>query len=936
MTLDDAEGLAEAEGQRFGTFVAVASRRALLQSGEVVHLGDRAFDILLALLARRGDFVARDDLVAAVWPDRLVGDAALRVHISHLRKALGADPCGASWIVHVPGRGYALAEVASDAGGVSRCEAAGGDETRQDANPNARVFGREPILKAITDNLASRQLTTLVGPGGVGKTTVAAEVVRRVRDRFDTTVEVDLSVVVDPPMLIGALAASLQIGSPKTTSLSALIAAVRDREVLILLNSCEHLVAAVAEVAELMLRQAPRLRILATSRQALRAEGEWVRRVEPLDVPPPGAALTPAAALGFGAIELFVARANCQPGGYVLAPDDVVPIAEICRRLEGIPLAIELAAARLDRLELLGLGQSLDDGLGALSDGLPGVAPRHQTLNATLDWSYRDLTPDEQMTLRALSVFRGFSAQAAADLLQDEAVNDVSQTLMSLVAKSLVVAHLAADGTDYRLLDITRAYAHAKLEEAGEIARRRRRHAEIFKVVADRSEAEWARLPTTAWVETYAGDVPNFRLALDWAFSADGDAETAVGLTVALIPLFLQLSLVEECLNHVQAAISRLGRLRTDTRQARLKLSAALGWKPAGRTTEDQAASDLVETLAIATELGDVDYRLRCYWGLWLNAGNAARPAEALDFADAFIALADQAGEPNERLVGERMRARSLMLLGRLRDARLGIDRVLADYVAPPNRSHIVRYHHEQTLNARVIHSRLRWLMGNPIEAYADLRETVAAAEALGHGLTLAYVLADGACPLALAAGDFENAERYIGDLRREAETLGVAAWAAYSRGFHGELLHRQGNPAAGAESLRAAIRELTDLRFTVHRSAFSAALAAALLDTGAASEAGAVLEAELAEAAVVGDAWHTPELLRLRSRARIADLGRDGLAEARSDVIHALALSHAQGALTWERRAQVELAALTDLKASVSRRGALTERASRPAPASR
>jgi predicted ATPase len=459
----------------FGPFVLVAAEPQLLQEGVPVHVGSRALAILLLLVDRAPATVSHEEILAHVWPDIFIDQINLRVQMNALRKVLREDS-ETRYIVNTRGRGYRFIAP------VSRRRSHVEERARRSNVPHwlTRLVGRADEVSAITDLLSAKRLVTIAGPGGVGKTSVALEVAHNlVSSYIDGACMVDLTAVADPGMVCGAVAAALQL--PLTAGLPEILRHLRDRHLLILLDNCEQVVEAAARVAENLLRSSAKITILVTSREPLRTEGEWVFRLAGLETPPQTERLDVAHALAFPAIELFVERAECGSEPFVFSDAEVPLLAEVCRRLDGIPLAIELAAARVGLFGIFGLLTLLDDSFALLTRGRRTAPPRHQTLGATLDWSFNLLSESEQMLLTRLSVFEShFTREAAVAVAtcNTMSTSHVLNGLTELTAKSLAVASLRESTVVYRLLETTRVYAAGKFTEKMEQDEILRRHAE--------------------------------------------------------------------------------------------------------------------------------------------------------------------------------------------------------------------------------------------------------------------------------------------------------------------------------------------------------------------------------------------------------------------------------------------------------------------------
>src|SRR5262245_45478555 len=338
--------------------------------------------------------------------------------------------------------------------------------------PPARMLGRDDIVNSLVSQLPQRRFITVVGPGGIGKTTVALAVAHKSVTSYDDGVRfVDLAPLTDPLLVPSALAFVLGVAIRSDDPIPGLVASLRDKKMLLVFDSCEHVLNVAVSLAEQVLRGAPGVHILATSREVMRAEGERVQRLGPLGVPATTAGLTAADALAYPAVQLFVERATESLDTFELTDAEAEVVADVCRRLDGIALAIELAAGRVDAFGVKGLAAHLDDRFRLLTGGRRTALPRHQTLSATLDWSYEQLPEPERVVLRRLAVLAGgFTLDAARAIAAgpDIDAGTIDEHVANLVAKSLVTADIGDGVLHYRLLETTRAYGLVKLKEAGE------------------------------------------------------------------------------------------------------------------------------------------------------------------------------------------------------------------------------------------------------------------------------------------------------------------------------------------------------------------------------------------------------------------------------------------------------------------------------------
>jgi predicted ATPase/DNA-binding winged helix-turn-helix (wHTH) protein len=907
--------LESAVGERlkFGEFELAPVARALWRRGEQVRLGSRALEILIALASRPGQIVSKDDLTQLVWRGAFVDETALRVGISAVRKALG--PGGDRYIATVPCRGYCFVldvETTATKPMPARPHFKRLKPQRLPAQI-ARVVGRDGVIVALAAEATCRRLLSLVGPGGIGKTTVAVAVADRLRAAFDAVAFVDLAPIENGTQMSAAAAAALGLNLRlQEDSVDEIAVAVEDRRVLIVLDNCEHLVDAAAAFVEALLSSVPGVTILATSRERLRAAGEWVHQLSPLDAPPQSSTQSAEEVRGYPAAEMFEERAAFALGGYQISDADAPYVAEICRRLDGIALAIELAAGRLTGLGVQGLANSLEDCFSILTHGRRTALPRHQTLRATLDWSYRLLSPEDQAALRCLSVFNGgFTLEDAAFVMGPLILGEANDRLTSLLDKSLVAAIPEERTLRYRLLDTTRAYGQNKLEETGEANPPRRRHAEHVTAVFDRAEAEWDQRPTADWLQTYGRELGNLRAALDWAFSKEGDGAVGARVTAAAAPLWFHLSLLDEGLSRVEHAITWLKDQPSPDRRLMMQLYAISGW-PQMRAIKGipSGAEAWRETLALAMELDDVDYQLRAIWALSVDRSNNGEATEALALADRFAALAERAGDSQDRMIGQRIRGKSLHYLGDFVGSRRQIEQMLERYAPPPQRSHLIRFQYDQRLTAQVTLVRGLWLQGHADQALALVEQMIAEGLALEHTLTLAHILSDAACFIALWAGDLPLAARYTKMLREHTTLHALDVWRTYADAFEGEILIRQGNAYDGIVPLRRAIRSLEAAGFVLHNAAFEGALTDGLIACGRHDEADAIVSSALARCQHSGAAWCVPELMRVRALSLAA---RKRTEEAIGLVVDGLEIARSQGALAWELKLASTLVTIHD-----------------------
>nr|WP_298142974.1 winged helix-turn-helix domain-containing protein [uncultured Pseudomonas sp.] len=456
---------------RFGPFCYHAHQRLVADGNKPLRLGSKALEILHLLIENAGAVVSKETIIAHVWPSTVVEDINLRVQIAALRRVLRDGQGGQRYIVNVPQRGYSFvaevqAGIAQSAGPAWRAESSG-------ANLPVRlsaVEGRDAVVERLIKLLPVRRFITLVAAGGMGKTTVAVRAAELLQQHYgDGVVFVDLAALTDSARVPAKVLSTLGLGTQGIEPGACLADHLRNRHLLLLLDNCEHLIDACANLAEHLLKEAPRLSILATSREPLLAVGESVQRLIPLSIPEATAHLSANEALKYSALQLFVSRVAAHQERFTLQEQDVATVADICRRLDGSPLAIELAAARVEAFGLEGLRVHLDGDFLLSMRGQRTALSRQQSLRDSLSWSYALLSTAERTVLQRLAVLK-------APVTLDQAITVVScellgeacifEAIIQLAAKSLLFVEMSAEGARYGLLNCTRAYALEKLRES--------------------------------------------------------------------------------------------------------------------------------------------------------------------------------------------------------------------------------------------------------------------------------------------------------------------------------------------------------------------------------------------------------------------------------------------------------------------------------------
>lgn len=897
----------------FGPFQLIANERLLLREGAPVELGGRALDILTVLVAHPNEPISKSDLLAKVWPDVTVDEGSLRFHIAGLRKALGDGKDGARYITTLAGRGYCFVAPVTRAG--NPATAAKASPVRPpDANlPNrlTRMVGRTDDIKAIASQLANNRFVTIVGSGGVGKTTVALAVAHERLASFpDGALFVDFGAMSDPKLTGPSVAAMLGLTVQSDDALPSLLAFLRDKRILLVFDNCEHLIDAVANIAERIFAAAPHAHILATSREPLRIEGEHVYRLEPLACPPDDVKLTAETARSFPATQLFLERAAASGAHIELNDQDAALIADICRKLDGVALAIELAAGRVEANGLQQTATLLEQRLGFLWQGQRTAPPRQKTLQATLDWSYSLLNDVERIVLRRLAVFVGhFTIDAALAVVTGERIEraQVFGAIDSLVAKSMVATRPFGAMMRYRLLDTTRSYALGLALDAADLTALARRHAAYFQ----------------DWLEQASGDIPahqsvarsihliaiaNVRAALQWAFAPNGDAAAGVRLAAAAGPIFLALSLLTDCHRWSERALAALDDT-TRNSGAEMRLQAALAMSLMfSRGDHDSARKALTKALAIAETKGNARDRLLILAPLHTSHFRAGEYKTALQYAHRALTVAADIDDPAAISLAQALLGISLHKSGDLDGARVQLVGAVKHGAAGLRLGTAYLGFNGASL-ASIVLARTLWLQGYPDQARELAQRTVREAEDLGHPVTLSIALIWSISVL-IWRGDLAAADKQIDLFIARAGEHSMTPYLVVGRALKAELAIRTGDVKTGVDALRQALHEMQAARYEVLTSWFSITLAKGLIDATQFTPGLALVDETIARVTANGDGTALPELLRMKGvllwlrPAPDLDAAERGLRES-------LALAQQQSARSFQLRTATDLAKL-------------------------
>jgi predicted ATPase/DNA-binding winged helix-turn-helix (wHTH) protein len=860
---------------KFGPFELSSSERVLRREGEALPLGGRALDILIYLAERPGEVIAKQELMDHVWSDVTVEEGSLRVHVAAIRKALGDGQFGNRYIANIKGRGYSfVGTVVPLTGNIeSRNE-----RSRQQGKIPARplmMIGRETVVSDVSDKLRNERFITLIGPGGIGKTTIALAVGQAAAEEFGGEVYlVELECLTDPRHVAGAVATSLGVALKSKDPCLELVNLVRSRKLLIILDSCEHVIEAVASLAEQLYRQTEDIHVLTTSRESLNVEGEHCYRVPPLDCPPDGLEQTANAVLRYPSVQLFVRRVAARAGSVVLTDEEAPFVAEICRKLDGIPLAIELAAGQVAALGIKNTVARLVSRPELLRLSHRTAVPRHRTLKATLDWSYDLLSDVERIVFRRIAPFAGhFTIEGARYVAGELGVGtgEVCDAIAGLVEKSLITTRIDETQAKYRLLDTTRAYALEKLEEHGEFDPISLRHAEYVIQQLESGKEMLSAQPIAERVAAYSWQLSNVRSALEWSFGSHGNDKIATRLVAASTRLFMELALLIEWQAWAEQAIARLGDQPGNSRQ-------------------------------------DLARELRLLSGLFLYSSWTTDIYRALEIAERSQKVALKIQDPDDMAHAETMLGAANHLAGNHLVAQKHFEAGLRHSASDSRlRAGHYLFHHTTLSLAGMARSLLyRGLLDQSLD-YARL--AIQEGEKSGNPTTLCRSLIL-ILPVYLALEDWQRSEQYIAQLNDLSAAQALKPLHAIATGFRGKWLLLQDNIRDGVPLLKRASEELEAQRHEMLNMDFVSDLGVGLAASGQHEEALTLVGDALDVQQRGGEFLFVPALLRVKGLI-LASRSHGDHPEAETSFLSAIDWAKRQSATLFELKAAMDLAEL-------------------------
>lgn len=906
----------------FGATVVVPRRREVLHRGAKIDIGNRAFDLLLYLVESRGDVLSKDQIVARVWNNRVVEDNTVEGQISALRRALGEDRLA---IRTVNGRGYQfvgdliIAGPRSDKSPVPRADIAthSGIALPVDIDP---IVGREHAVSDVRSAIQKHRLVTLVGAGGVGKTRLAFAAARHALSHFkDGACVAEFASTSAVEHLPTTLAVAL--GYPPgdgTPTLDRLVPALASRHLLVVVDNCEHLIDGAADLVERLLRAAPHVSVLATSREALRVPGEFVYRVPSLDVPPDDESDT---AREFGAVQLFEARAGAslQTDGDRSTQRRLE--SRLCRRLDGIPLALELAAACVPIFGLQGTLDRLENRFQILTRGARTALPRQHTLKATLDWSYGLLTETQKTVFNRLSLFAGaFTFESAQSVASGVGVDSdsVAAALMELVDKSLVAVVSGSGGVRYRLLESTRAYGRERLVEAGESQQGSARHAGHYVALFGVAERQALARLDVDWRGLYAPHLDDLRAALLWSFGSDGDKDVAVELTTVGIPFLMHFALLTECLSYVDKALEWLATQGHSHDERHMKLHAARGVSLLCHTVAPSTSDAFDSTVDAAVNAGDIGFQLLGMWGRWMCHYLNGEFAAAIALSKRFCEKASTSPHGFDRLAAHRVAGMSHLFSGNVRDGIEALE-LAADARVALTKAQRMRFLYDERMLSDASLALALWFGGKTARAQRAARQSVIDARELDHPVSICYGLSEGVCTLALLCDDEAELKSGVDQLVVETRRHSISTWRARARMWVGLLELRAGNALAYEHIIAPAMADIGSKRFYISLTPFASNVAEWLIQHGKPDLAAELIDVSLARAMRANDTCSIPELMRMKAEGLLASGEHTALQAAEAVLAEAIDRAERDGFIAWRDRCVQSLAKLARLKGELN-----------------
>jgi predicted ATPase len=835
-------------------------------------------EIVRQLIARPNTLLARSSHVEDM--------EQLKTELVTLNSFLDEDAPGRWYVAQFPGQGLMLVERAS-------CIPSFASGALPDL-PSSFV-GRDELVQKLEGTLLEQRFISVVGPGGMGKTTLAIAVSHRLESSLEDGVCIlDLSRLSSGESLGAELATALGIHAPPGLDFSALKEYLRDKRMLIVLDCCETALDAAAQLAEEVLSTAPDVLLLVTSREPLQARGEWIHRLAPLSAPPEDSVLPTWLTMTYPAVQLFCRIVEDRKASIILTEQNLQLVAAVCRKLDGNPLAIALAASHVPRLGLNGVAEQV----GSRMLTLPSVAAssgRHQSLEAVLDWSYQLLQDVERMAFRSLSCFRGgFDLDAAVELIDPRARAMARSLVLDLADKSLLTPIHLGDAVIYRMPDMTREFADGQLQKAdcAEYRAVRHRHALYLLRMLKKADEQWDVVERAQWRRIYGAWVADVRHALKWAFSEEDFVPIAVELGAAALSLAEQTALFTDYPSFAARSLQEVSKLSNDRPDlaVRLHIIPCIGQHRWLSEDLSQVAT-LHKAVEIGKSIGTAETQLGALLASWSHLFQFGDYAGALPWCDKMRELADRHADAVVDLTERRTRAQLMHFLGGQAFARDVATAICAAPTVPIPLSYTPSPV-SIDVSMRILLARVQWIEGHADQASRTVEDALKIAVD-DAPQSLCQVLGVAAIPVALWSGQFDRCQAWVKQMDEHGGRYDYGYWRTWAM-FYQAVLDSDGRPLP--DSVTDAMKTAQQTKFRDHVGTFNSAY---LTDDAL----------HRVKAGTVG--WCAPEVFRVHAEREMA-AGAYG--QAAVHLNRSLGMARAQGALSWELRAAMTAARLSKM----------------------
>ncbi len=723
---------------RFAEWQIWPQLRILLHRGKPVKISARAFDVLVVLVSAEGEVVSKDRLLTQVWGNEIVEENNLQAQISAIRRVLGRDrhllttEFGSGYRFNLSSRPPVILP--------------------EPARKSPVVFpfltsilGRDQAVQAVSALMRQHPLVTITGLGGVGKTRLAWEVVNRVRTEYpDGVCVAELAHITDASSLLSVFSQALHLPLAAIHNDHDLSHQLARRECLLMIDNGEHVIKELKPVIALLLNAAPNITMLLTSQVATEMAGEQQYLLPPLQVPEKEETDFQRLLL-FPSVRLFIERAQAQRFDFHPSNAELSVIGELCRHLDGLPLAIELAASRLPIMSVSEIYHCLEDRFQLLSNRQSVRVSRHQKIKTTLEWTYQLLNPREQKLFCSLGIFTDmFTVNAVIDFLQSPEENgwQIVDDLQRLLSLSLIQVSTQVPVTRFRLLETLRQFACDKLRQQGEYPRLAAQLADYCHRQAEQAQLDWYKLPTKQWRARYDSVLNDLRSVLQHTLTEGADQAKGLEILQAMTPFWIEYSLYNECQRYIYPLLGEAPL----TLQQRMNLNAAAGkastWAK-GPTPE--TCLTWQTALTLAEQLDDNEIRLQAYYGLWLYNLRTGKLDQSLHHAQSMCMLARTINDTNALATGLRILGVSWHFLGQHALGRDYLQQSL-DRFAIDGSGHTFRFGLDQETAGEAFLSRVLWVQGEYRAAKQVAWRAVKKAARLQHICSLCCALAEGAC----------------------------------------------------------------------------------------------------------------------------------------------------------------------------------------------